>query len=116
MVVWADEEMLHCLLLAAVTGIRPSDVIPLHHVCLAASDLVPQAVKTFPNGPLEVSAIWRSLHCSDLHVWCGVVQSIEGVQHRQVRVWEAESSRGAVEEMKLLLECRHDVSGVCWNM
>ena len=43
---WADEEMLHCLLLAAVTGIRPSGVIPFHHVGLAASDLAPQDVKT----------------------------------------------------------------------
>ena len=71
--------MLHCLLLAAVTGIRPCGVIPPHHVGLVASNLAPQAVKTFPNGPLEVSAIWKSLHCSDLHVRCGVVRSIEGV-------------------------------------
>ena len=53
--------MLHCLLLTEVTGIRPSDVIPLHHVGLAASDLAPQMVEAFPNGPLEVSAIWKSL-------------------------------------------------------
>ena len=71
--------MLHCLLLAALTGIRHSGVIPLDHVGHAASDLAPQVVETFPNGPLEVSAIWKSLHCSDLHVWCGVVWSIEGV-------------------------------------
>ena len=75
--VWADE-ILHCLLLAAVTGIRPSGVMPLHHVGLAASDLAPQAVETFPNCPLEVSTVWKSLHCSDLHVWCGVIWSIEG--------------------------------------
>ena len=71
--------MLHCLLLATVTGIRSSGVIPFHHVGLAACNLAPQAVKTFPNGPLEVSTIWKSHHCSDLHVRCGVVQSIEGV-------------------------------------
>ena len=35
--VWADKEMLHCLLLATVTGIRPSGGIPLDHVGLAAS-------------------------------------------------------------------------------
>ena len=55
---WADEEMLLCLLLAAVTGIRPSGIIPLHHVGLAASDLAPQVIETFPNGPLEMSAVW----------------------------------------------------------
>ena len=75
---WADE-MLHCLLITTVTGIRPSGVIVLHHVGLAASDLAPQAVETFPDGLLEVSAIWKSLHCSDLHVRCGVVWSIEGI-------------------------------------
>ena len=36
--------------------------------------------------------------------------------HRQVCVWEAEPLRGAVKELKFLLECRCDVSGVCWNM
>ena len=113
---WADEEILHCLLLTAVTGIRPSGVIPLHHVGLAASDLAPQTVKTFPNGPLEVSAIWKSLHCSDLHVRVVLFRALRELSHRQVCVWEVESSRGPVEEMKLLLEHRHDVSGVCWNM
>ena len=76
---WAYKEMLHCFLLAAVTGTRPSGVISLHHVVLAASNLAPQAVENFPNGPLKMSAVWKFLHCSDLHVRCGVVQSIEEV-------------------------------------
>ncbi len=61
-------------------------------------------VETFPNGPLEVRKICKFLHCSYLYVWYGVVGALREGSHKQVPVWEVESSRGAVEEMKLLLE------------
>ena len=61
-----------------------------------------------PSGSLSTAVIFMA----------GVVlfRALKELRRRQVRVWEAESLRRPVEEMKLLPECRCDVSGVCWNM
>ena len=69
--VWADEEMLHCLLLAAVTGIRPGSVIPLTMLVLQHLTWLFRLFRLFQMvhskwAPSEVSP----LQWSSCPVWC----------------------------------------------